>query len=234
MTPVVVDAPASGEPMVRVLVAPLTAIPAPRTHTEALPSVIPLTSWDPEPAVAGPVDVLPSVVASAPGGRHLRPEPEPHSRRWVDHLLTVLALVGVLVAGLTVFAARSGLQPLVVRSGSMEPTIASGAMVLVRQVPASSLAVGDVVAVERPDHTRVTHRIVAITSHGRTAELTLKGDANEDPDPQPVTVAHAGLLVRDIPLLGRLGGFVASAKGGFVLGWPIAMVTLVVLRRRPS
>jgi signal peptidase I len=219
MTPVVVDTPSSGEPAVRVLnPAP---VPAPRSSDEWMDPAY----WTPTPTPAP---------GRGKGGRHVKPDQSRSDRRWVDHLLTALALVGVVTTLVTVLAARSGLQPLVVRSGSMEPSIRTGAMVLVRSVPASSLQVGDVVAVERPDHTRVTHRIVSVKQQGRTAALTLKGDANEDPDPSPVVVDHAGRLVMSVSWLGRVGGFVASAKGGFVLGWCVAMVTLAVLRRRPE
>jgi signal peptidase I len=132
----------------------------------------------------------------------------------------------------TVFAAQSGLRPLVVRSGSMEPTIATGAMVLVRDVPAASIRVGDVVAVDRPDRTRVTHRVASVTHNGAVASLVLKGDANHDPDPAPVVVTHAGRLVLAMPVLGRVGAFLSSARGGFVLGWFVAAAMLSVLRRK--
>ncbi|HUR51533.1 MAG TPA: signal peptidase I [Mycobacteriales bacterium] len=162
-----------------------------------------------------------------PGPRHARTPP---GSSLVDHLLTVAALLGVVMAGVTIAAATTGLRPLVVRSGSMEPTIHTGAMVLVRTVPASAIRVGDVVAVDRPDRTRVTHRVVRVTHRGTTAELVLKGDANTDPDPAPVTVAHAGRFVMTAPWLGRVGGFLSSARGGFVLGWIVAAVMLGVLR----
>lgn len=162
------------------------------------------------------------------GPRHARPS----RSRWVDHLLTLLAVVGVLTTGVTVFAAHSGLRPLVVRSGSMEPAIATGSMVLVRQIPAAEIRPGQVVAVVRPDRTRVTHRVVSVEHRGATAELVLKGDANTDPDPAPVTVAHAGLYVTSLPWLGRMGAFLGSARGGFVLGFVVAAVLLAVVRGR--
>jgi signal peptidase len=180
-------------------------VPAPRTSAEQLP-------------------------ARRPGPRHARPP----RRRWVDHLLTLAALLGVAMTVVTVLAAQTGLRPLVVRSGSMEPTIRTGSMVLVRDVPASAIRPGDVVAVERPDRTRVTHRVVTVEHRGATASLVLRGDANTDPDPEPVVVVHAGRLVATAPLLGRVGGFLASAKGGFVLGWLVAAVVLAVLRRKDA
>lgn len=149
-----------------------------------------------------------------------------------DWLLTLAALLGVAVLAVTIGAHVTGVTPLVVRSGSMEPLISTGGMVLVRTVPAGEIAVGDVVAVDRPDGTRVIHRVLSVEHAGATSTLTLKGDANEDPDPQPITVDDAGLLVWTVPSVGRVAAFLASAKGGFVLGCVITGVALTTLRRR--
>ena len=219
MTLTVLDTPSGGVPTVRVIGVPglRRFVPAPRQSGEQLPPAA-----GPRHARSG--RALPRLVGA---GR------APRSRGWVDHLLTVAAVLGLVTTTVTVFAAQSGLRPLVVRSGSMEPTIATGAMVLVRTVPASAIRVGDVVAVERPDHTRVTHRVVSVENRGATASLVLKGDANQDPDPVPVVVTEAGRFVATAPLLGRIGAFLSSARGGFALGWLVSTVMLVVLRRKP-
>lgn len=148
-------------------------------------------------------------------------------------LLTAAALLGLFVMALTVFAVTTGLQPLVVKSGSMEPTIPTGGMVLVRTIPASEIEVGDVIAVDRPDNTRVMHRVLEVSQQGASAQVVLKGDANEDPDPVPLIVTEAGELVFSTPVVGRVSAFLASAKGGFVLGSIITAVLMAVLRRRP-
>jgi signal peptidase I len=116
----------------------------------------------------------------------------------------------------------------------MEPTIAAGSMVLVQRVDAGDIEVGDIVAVERTDHTRVTHRVLATRPQGRAVELTLKGDANEDPDPAPVTVVGAERLVWHSPVVGRAVAWLATAPGGFVMGCILTALTLQVLRRRST
>ena len=146
--------------------------------------------------------------------------------------LTLGAVFGVAVAGTTVVAARSGMQPLVVRSGSMEPTIETGSMILVKRIDAPAIKVGDVVAVERPDHSRVTHRVVAVQHRGAAAELTLKGDANEDPDPAPVTVRHAYRRAWQVPMMGRALAWLASAQGGFLMGCVTTVFVTRALGRR--
>jgi signal peptidase I len=220
MTSLVVDVPSPRQPTVRVL-----GVPAPRQSPEialfeTAPSAVPVGG----PPVRGPRHARPSRVP--------RTTPVRRSRRWVDHLLTLAALLGLAMTAVTMVAVTTGLRPLVVRSGSMEPTIHTGSMVLVRTVPARDIRVGDIVAVERPDRTRVTHRVVSVEHRGATASLVLKGDANTDPDPEPVVVTQGGRLVFTAPALGRVGAFLSSAKGGFALGWLVACVTLTVLRRK--
>lgn len=180
---------------------------------------------------------VPSPAMPVPGALPVQADvapdvPQRKPNRWVDHVLSLLALVGVLMTGVTVAASVSGLRPLVVKSGSMEPIIATGGMVLVREIPAADIRVGDVVAVERPDHTRVTHRVMEVEHKGVTAELVLKGDANEDNDPIPVTVTEAGKMVYTAPWMGRISAFLTSARGGFTLGCIITGVVLTVVRRK--
>lgn len=187
-------------------------LPAPRLPADALPE---RRSWSrpSAPRLAPPPPERPPVAVERPR----------------EVLLNLLAVVGLVTTGVTVVAAASGLQPMVVRSGSMEPAIATGAVVLVREVRATELRVGDVAAVVRPDRVRVAHRVLAVRREGGVAVLTLKGDANREPDPEPVVAARASRVVGSLPLAGRAASELTSARGGFVLG---CLVTAVARRSR--
>lgn len=95
-------------------------------------------------------------------------------------MLWALAAVGA-ACGLVWGATAAGvIKPLVVISGSMEPGIMTGDLIIDTRVPAESLKVGDVVSVpsELTDDL-VTHRIEAVAPAGNgTYTLTLKGDNN--------------------------------------------------------
>jgi len=192
---------------------PLLDVPLPRSwQAEGRPR------WSPPPAVL-PTAPEGQVTPTALG-------------RLADLALTLAAVLGLVVLGITVSAHVTGLRPLVVKSGSMEPTIPTGGMVLARTIQAADIAVGDIVAVDRPDNTRVTHRVVEVRPRGATAELVLKGDANDDVDPAPLTVSQVGQVVLTVPSIGRVSAFFASAEGGFVLGCLATSIAFPVLRRR--
>jgi len=105
-------------------------------------------------------------------------------RRTALAALWVLAAFGAL-CGVVWGAAQVGIiKPLVVISGSMEPGIATGDLLIDVKAPAASLAVGDVVSLpSQLTDTLVTHRIQEIAAEADgTLLVTLKGDNNEFPD----------------------------------------------------
>ena len=190
------------------------------------------------PSLDPAVEVIPEPAGDSPepaaGPITTEKVPSRAARVVVEIILTLGALLGLAVIVITLTATHTGIRPLVVRSGSMEPTIPTGSMVLVQRIDAAEIEVGDVVAVGRPDHTRVTHRVIALERKGVTVELTLKGDANEDPDPVPVTVRQADRLVAQAPLLGQTVAWLATAPGGFVMGCLATAGGLQVLGRRST
>lgn len=101
-------------------------------------------------------------------------------RRVAMVALWALAAVGVacgLVWGMT---ALSIIKPLVVISGSMEPGIMTGDLIVDTRVAASELVVGDVVSLPSElTEDLVTHRIEAISPDGAGGyTITMKGDNN--------------------------------------------------------
>lgn len=151
--------------------------------------------------------------------------------------LTVGAIGGLACISLAVAALTFGLSPLVVQSGSMEPTVATGSLLITQKTPASELKRGDVVTVRRQDHTLVTHRIVQITLRGDTATLRLKGDTNDVVDLEAYVVKEAGKKVVVIPYLGWVAAWASSRLGLFLLGLYVAFLMVVVAvdrRDRPT
>lgn len=152
-----------------------------------------------------------------------------------DVIMWLIALTGLLAMAITITASVTGIRPVIIRSGSMEPAIATGSVVLVRPVTIADLTEGQIVSVVRPDGIRVTHRIVSARVTGDQAELVLKGDANEKEDPVPVLVKQAHQVIATLPQLGWVAAHVATPIGGFALGCAITAGGLAPrLKRRTS
>lgn len=157
----------------------------------------------------------------------------------------VVALVVIaLVAPFVVYAFPAvigGNQSYVVLTGSMEPEISPGDAVVVKSVPTSEIAVGDVITFQTGtgEEIPVTHRVIEIAA-GASGQPTFvtKGDANEDPDIAPVPAERVlGAVILTIPYIGFVVQFVNSPTGFValvVLPLGLLLVTEVLRLVRPG
>jgi len=151
-------------------------------------------------------------------------------------IITIAGLLG-LVMVLASIAPAFGISMVRLETGSMAPTYPAGALLVVRDVSADELAVGDVVTVTRAGHAPITHRIVDLETAGDGAALTLRGDANTSDDPQPYLVQRVGLVVGGVPGIGALVGAAQQPAGVIALSSVAAGVVLWAWwppRRRPD
>ncbi len=104
-------------------------------------------------------------------------------RRIAMIALWALAAVGVACGIVWGGTAAGVIKPLIVISGSMEPEIMTGDLLVATKASAADLGVGDVVSLpsELTSHL-VTHRIVAIEADGDGFAISMKGDDNEFED----------------------------------------------------
>lgn len=135
-----------------------------------------------------------------------------------------LTLVAALLAW-SVLPLAVGWTPQVILSGSMEPRIHTGDVVVTKSIPEGALAKGQVVTVTDPDHpgrTR-THRVLRRDADGA---LILRGDANQAADSSPILARDVhGVGVLRVPYVGRPvfwlaeRNWLALGATGLVLGW---------------
>ncbi len=133
-------------------------------------------------------------------------------RTWQSVLLFA---VGALVA-----LRLLGFSTLVVEGRSMGEGVPIGSLAFARHLPASEVAVGDVILVQ--NHAAAMpyiHRVIGLEGG---AALT-KGDANAEPDPLPYRLPERVLVVAfALPLL------------GYVLGAPKVLAAIVLLVAAPA
>lgn len=104
-----------------------------------------------------------------------------------------------------------------VYTGSMEPAIPVGGIVVIKPVDPETLREGDIICFQLSQPTSITHRIINITDEG----FITKGDANEDPDQWTVRKENViGKVIFTIPFIGYLGYFVRT---------PIGFILLIIL-----
>lgn len=126
--------------------------------------------------------------------------PTPRLRqRWVWRVISplILAFAAVVVIGLLALTIGPRLLPyqaLVVRSGSMAPTIPTGSVVFYHHVAASKVKVGEIIVFDRPGRAgeRVTHRIVKIATGPTGRYFQTKGDANGAADDWRIPAVGTG------------------------------------------
>ncbi|NYE96581.1 signal peptidase I [Psychromicrobium silvestre] len=145
--------------------------------------------------------------------------------------LTVGAILGLLCVLAALVGVFFGITPVIFRSGSMAPAIDTGALALVQQVPATRLQLGDVVSVQNADQERVTHRVVGIQgmSNGEML-LTLKGDANPQPDVQTYQLSKADRVFFSVPILGYLLAWLQSPWAIFLGGLLVGVLLMLAFR----
>lgn len=134
-------------------------------------------------------------------------------------VLVILCMLTLVVLG-WFFGKPMNYRLFTVMSGSMEPTIGVGNIVIVKQ--SSDYGIGDVVTyVPKNDinsvhpKTTTTHRINDIDNEG---VITTKGDANDAPDPFPIEREQIlGKVVLSIALLGYPIAFAKTQLGLIIM-----------------
>ena len=153
----------------------------------------------------------------------------------------------VTVAGLLLLSLlpiTGNIEIKIVKSGSMEPQIPVGSLVVVW--PTASYAVGDIVTFGKDSKRDIptTHRVVGMRVESGVTLFQTKGDANEEADPQETALRDVvGKVFLVVPYAGFVLDFARQPLGfALLIGVPAAIIILdesvnifkevVVLRRR--
>lgn len=151
-------------------------------------------------------------------------------------LLAVLIILNVVWAlGRQETPSFFGYSVLYIKSGSMEPSIMTGDIIVVKRTDPDDLSVGDVITFETRIEaggtsvlTTVTHRIVGAEGVGEDRTFTTRGDANNVDDAWVVTADRiVGRYLHRSVFLGNVYRFVTA--GGPTLIYLGAIVLFVMI-----
>lgn len=124
----------------------------------------------------------------------------------------IVTITLLLLASL--FPIEGNFQIKSVLSGSMEPAIHTGSVVIIKSAPL--YAVGDVITfgADNKQNIPVTHRIIEAKQIGLRESFKTKGDANGDPDMGTVQSTDVvGKVLFTVPYLGYLLEFTKQPAG---------------------
>ena len=127
-----------------------------------------------------------------------------------------------------------GYAPLIVLTGSMEPEIMSGDLIIVKQIDGKDVKEKDVIAFFDPDGNGtsiLTHRVTEIFEEDGTLYFRTWGDANDTADRLPVSADKlVGIYVTRIGGAGNVAMFMQTTAGLIIcvvvpliliIGWDI-------------
>lgn len=164
--------------------------------------------------------------------------------RWTKRIVggIVILVVTAIVLGLAAITIGPRILPyqaLVVRSGSMSPTIPTGSIVFYRPVTAEQIVTDyqngrhDVIVFSEPGqaNTKVTHRVYSVGTGPQGKYFVTKGDANGGPDPWHIpAVGNGWKAVWHAPYVGYALFDLQSTYGRLLLLLiPAAILALITL-----
>lgn len=137
-----------------------------------------------------------------------QPKKRHHKKKGSEQGWTAVAIFSVIMVFFSF--GYLGVKPTVIYSGSMNPTLDVGDIVLIQKVDATTIRQGDVIQFYQ-DNVTVIHRVHRIEETNGQNQLITKGDANDDPDFKPVPLNYVlGKSVFTIPKLGWAQIFVKT------------------------
>jgi signal peptidase len=133
--------------------------------------------------------------------------------------LGTAVLVMLIAAAVFIFLApRFGWRVDAVFSGSMEPEIKVGSVIVTHPAEAKTIKVGDIITFDSPlSEIPITHRVVSV-EEGSELRFQTKGDANEDVDSLTVPAQNVvGKVFFHAPYFGYVSQFVKTPLGFILL-----------------
>ncbi len=135
--------------------------------------------------------------------------------KFILGLVKWLILVGITVLAIYFLSSKfnvlGGYKPFLVQSGSMEPSIMTGDIIVVQK--RETYFINDVITFQASTDRVVTHRIVEVEK-GEENKYSTKGDANRSGDEDAITNQQIiGKVSLVIPKLGYFVAFSKSQRG---------------------
>jgi signal peptidase len=157
------------------------------------------------------------------------------ARRATTGVGWAIVVAGAILALLIAGPLALGDTPHTDLSGSMEPKIAPGDVVINEEIEPWEARVGDIVTFRDPQDASklLTHRVVSTKDTGSHIWFVTQGDANNTQEHWRVgATGEIGRLVYTVPWVGHLAVFARTKLGwGLLVGIPLLLILIEELAR---
>jgi len=138
------------------------------------------------------------------------------------HILANICYLLIFVYTLICVPMLLKYKPLVVLSGSMDPTYKVGTIIYFKEVPEEEIHVDDVITFSYENESYITHRVVGITN----GQYETKGDANNSNDARMIDYdnIHGKVTKVGIPYLGYYVSYINTHL--YLIGFVIVILVI--------
>jgi len=153
-------------------------------------------------------------------------------KKVAEYLCFTIVILLMMAAVFIYLGPHIGWRVDAVLSGSMEPEVKVGSLVVTHSVDAEEIEVGDIITFypNTAGEKMATHRVIGI-GHSSSLYFETKGDANEAPDPSTVPARNlVGKVSFHVPYWGYFTEFLKTPFG-FLLAVviPGSIITVVYI-----
>jgi len=145
----------------------------------------------------------------------------------------IVMVISISLLGFMLIGPRFGWETHPVLSGSMEPALKVGGIIVTKPERLENIKIGDIITFQIGEGPKVTHRVIDIVEMEGETHFQTKGDANEEPDPGFVSSNGEEMrkAVFHLPYLGFLAQFMKSKLAFLVLVGIPALILIVWFSR---
>ena len=153
---------------------------------------------------------------------------------------TIYSILGMILILNVVILAKSllhpndipgvfGYKPFVVLSGSMEPNIRIGDLIIIKKTDVSTLEKNDIIAFRGDKNLVTTHRIINVINTGNDVCFETKGDSNNVKDDEIVCSENIeGKYIKRYEKIGSLILFIQEPLGFGMMIMTILLIGIII------
>ena len=145
----------------------------------------------------------------------------------------VIIAISILLVGFVLLGPRFGWETHPILSGSMEPALKVGGIIVTKPEKIQNIEVNDIITFQVSAGHKVTHRVTAIEMIDGKPWFQTKGEANQEPDPNLVS-SEEGVMRKvafHFPYLGFAAVFMKKKLAFiFLIGIP-ALILIGIFSR---